>query len=73
VDVEWAKVLHFVNTEYATLFIAAAKIKDKSDRIIQYRRTDEDSPSKPWTVDRLGDKVMSSTARLTLQFRSQFC
>jgi hypothetical protein len=28
-DFAWAKVLDFINVEYATLFIVAAKIKDE--------------------------------------------
>jgi hypothetical protein len=50
-DVAWAKVLDFVNAEYAALFIAAAKIKDEYSKTIQYRRMDKDSPGKPWRVD----------------------
>jgi len=39
-------VLDFVKADYATLFILAAKSSDEYSRMIQYRRTEDDSPGK---------------------------
>jgi len=41
-----AKVLDFVKTDYATLFIPVAKSSDEYSRIIQSGRTECDSPGK---------------------------
>jgi len=53
-----------LKADYTTLFIAATKNNEEYSRV-QYN---EDSPGKPWIVDRFGDEAqLYSYKQLTLQ------